>query len=102
MLRIALADHLQKGLNPRPELTHRPRRVDILQAKVVDMDRLVVSLSCRNFKAKRVTVFIDVKNGAFHLELLGVSPDIAETRGDISFERPRLVLPLRLGAVDFP
>ena len=66
------------------------------------MDGFIVGFSCRDFKAKRVTIFVDVKNGAFRLELLGVSSDITKSRGDISFKRTCLVLPVRLGAIDFP
>ena len=80
ILALLLTDHLQKGLDPGSELTHRTRRIDILQMKKRDIDRFIVGFSCGDLKAKGITIFVDIKNGTVHLEFLGIGSDITESR----------------------
>jgi len=63
-----LTDHLQESLDPCSELADRARRIDILQMKKRNMDGLIVGFSCGDFKAKGITIFVYIKNGAVYLE----------------------------------
>ncbi len=65
-----------------------------------EIERLIVGLSCGNFKPERITILIDIENRSIHFEFSRIGSDITKPVFNISLKGARPVRPVGFRAID--